>query len=122
MVKRMSKKVIRYLWIFTALAAVTLLAATFFMAAKARELKARGFSAFVAEARSPVYMRLEPAPHAKIITILESGQPITVHERLDREGIVWYSVLAGDHRGWILGQHISLERPPGEGDQEIHSD
>lgn len=118
----MSKKVTRILWIFTALAAVTLLAATFFMAAKARELKARGFSAFVAEASSPVYMRVEPVPHGKIITILESGQPIIVHERLDREGIVWYSVRAGDHRGWVLGQHITVERPAGELEQEVHSD
>jgi len=118
----MPNKVTRILWIFTALAAVTLLVATVFIAAKAREIEARGFSAFVAEANSPVYMRLEPAPHAKIITILESGQPITVHERLDSEGIVWYSVRAGDHRGWVLEQHISLEPPAGESDPEVHSD
>jgi hypothetical protein len=118
----MPKKMIRFLWILTILAAVVLFAATVFIAGKARDLKQQGFSAFVANASSPVYMRLEPAPHAKIITILENGQAIIVHEKLENEGIIWYSVRAGNHRGWILGQFISLEPPADGTTQEIHSD
>lgn len=118
----MPKNLTRFLWILTALAAVALLVATVFMAGKAQDLKQQGFSAFVANASSPVYMRLEPAPHAKIITILENGQAIMVHERLEKDGILWYSVRADNHRGWILGQYISLEPPAGGTTQEIHSD
>ncbi|MEJ2707958.1 MAG: SH3 domain-containing protein [Anaerolineales bacterium] len=118
----MPKKLTRFLWILTALAAVVLLAATVFMAGKARDLKQQGFSAFITNASSPVYMRLEPAPHAKIITILENGQAILVHERLEEDGITWYSVRAGNHRGWVLGQYISLEPPADGTSQEIHSD
>ena len=104
----MSPKTLTLLWIVTALAALSLLAATISLAARANAAGDARAEAVILSQGESVYLRASPGASQRILTVLEPGTPVTVLNEEMQNGRIWYFVETQTLAGWVPGGNVRL--------------
>jgi hypothetical protein len=104
----MSKKTLTLLWVVTGLAALSLLAATISLAAKASPADVAGSDAVVSNTGEAVYLRASPGATRRILSILAPGEPVTILSEETRNQRIWFFIETETLTGWVPAASIRL--------------
>jgi hypothetical protein len=104
----MPHKTLTTLWIVTGLAALSLLAATIYLAAKADTAGVARAEGVIQQASGTVYLYARPGASERILTVLEPGTPVTVSSEETRDGRIWFFVETQALAGWVLAASVRL--------------
>ena len=96
------------LWRITGIAVLVLLAATLFLAGKARSQADSGFTGQISGFSSTVYLRRQPDVNGRIVSILESGTTVYVDNSRTENGTIWYHIETENESGWIPEENLAI--------------
>ncbi|MFN2189452.1 MAG: SH3 domain-containing protein [Candidatus Promineifilaceae bacterium] len=97
---------VRSLWIITGAAALLMLAATLYLSHVERQQEEAGYAVEITGRNSVIYLREQPDPNSRIVTILELGQQVFVIDFNDEGVIPWAKVRSEDLEGWIPAERV----------------
>jgi uncharacterized protein YgiM (DUF1202 family) len=102
----MSRKLLRSLWLLTGITVVLLLAATIYLAREANVKQEAGYSAYIVGLKGVIYLRQQPNPSSRVVTILELGQRVFVTQSSHESGTPWAKITTGEYEGWVPAERL----------------
>lgn len=110
-VHHMSHNTYRIYWIITGICSLILLGATIVLALRTRTISSVGVTGYITTSDQSPYLRSTPSSNSHILTILESGNQVSVIDSLDRNNSTWLEIQTDEYTGWIQAEYVSHEPP-----------
>jgi hypothetical protein len=99
------------LWRMTTMVAVLLLVFTILLVIKDRSISSSGFTGYISQQDSLVYLRSQPDETSRTVAILNPGSVVFVDHSTDRDNLTWYHVKSENGIGWIQEENLTLTPP-----------
>jgi len=103
-----NKSILTIAWRITAIAVLTLLIASLFLAIKTQSQADSGFTGHITGITSTVYLRRQPNTNSPIVSILDYDITVFVKNATTRNGEIWYHIETQKESGWIPEENLAI--------------